>query len=275
MEILTLIFAGILSIFTPIGIISDHIAANQIRSQTESIDKLAVRIDNIPSYQITQGKIDRLRIASRGVQLTPEVRLDVLEIETDPLEVNLQRLRNSEQDCLRACLRQPLQAGVRLVVTEEDLNQAFQAPEIKIKLQQIFNSFVAKIPFTPPQGYEIIDIKLDLLGENRLASQIQLQPIRTNSATDLDIPTPVLLEMEVGLEVVEGKKLSFTEPKVTYDNSIIPSSFSSGILNNVSRRLDLENLQEEGILLRILQLGLEEDYVEIATFIRAEPLANN
>lgn len=275
MEILTLIFAGILSIFTPIGIISDHIAANQIRSQTESIDKLAVRIDNIPSYQITQGKIDRLRIASRGVQLTPEVRLEVLEIETDPLEVNLQRLRNSEQNCLRACLRQPLQAGVRLVVNEADLNEAFRAPEIKIKIQQLFNSFVTKIPLAPPQGYEILDIQLDLLGENRLASRMQLQPIRTNSTMDIEAPPPLLLEMEVGLEVVEGKKLSFTEPKVTFNNSIIPRSFSSGIFNSVSRRLDLENLQQEGILLRILQLGLEEDYVEIATFIRAEPLAKN
>lgn len=275
METLTLIFAGILSIFTPIGIISDRIAANQIRSQTESIDKLAVRIDNVPSYQIAQGKIDRLRIASRGVQLTPEVRLEVLEVETDSLEVNLQRLRNSEENCLRACLRQPLQAGVRLVVTEADLNEAFQSPDIKIKIQQLFNSFVTNIPVAPPQGYEILDIKLDLLGDNRLVSQIQLQPIGTNLETDSEAPTPLLLEMEVGLEVVEGKKLNFREANVTFDDIVIPRQFSSGILDRVSRRLDLENLQEDGILLRILQLGLEEDYVEIATFIRAEPLPNN
>ena len=91
MEIILLIFSSILSVFPPGGLISERIFASRISDQTEGIENLALRIDNVPSYQLVEGKIDRFRMASRGIQLTKNLRIEQLEIETDPLDINLQR----------------------------------------------------------------------------------------------------------------------------------------------------------------------------------------
>ena len=85
MEWLAIILSGILAAISPAGVILDRLAADALRSQVAGVEELAVRIDNTPSYQVLQGKIQRVRLASRGLEPIPQLRLAVLELDTDPL----------------------------------------------------------------------------------------------------------------------------------------------------------------------------------------------
>ena len=93
MEFFTILLSGLLAIVAPIGVVTDKIIANNLRSRLNKVEQLQVRVDNAPSYQLVQGKVERVRIAGRGLWLTPDIRIGALEIETDPLNVDLQRLR--------------------------------------------------------------------------------------------------------------------------------------------------------------------------------------
>jgi hypothetical protein len=182
-EILTLLLSGLLTGLTPTGLIIDTVAENQIRSNLEGVDVVEVRIDNTPNYQAIAGKIDRVRIATRGAQLTPTLRIDTLDLETDPLDVDLQTLRGGGREALKA-LRKPLQAGVRLVLTEADLNTALQSPQIQARIQKVLEGTVRNLS-RDGGNYRLTTARIDLLENNRLRFEANLRLVGLTTE-DLD-----------------------------------------------------------------------------------------
>ena len=69
MEILTIVLASLLSLGSGGGIVLDKVAARKIRQQIISVEEQAIRIDNQPNYRVAQGRLARVRIASRGVRI--------------------------------------------------------------------------------------------------------------------------------------------------------------------------------------------------------------
>ena len=130
MELLVILVSGLLTLVTPGGLILDLLAGNSLDNQVNSADKLVIRIDNIPSYQLATGKIDRLRIASRGVNIRSLLTIDTLELETDSIDLNLRDLETNNLAEIRRSLRQPFQAALRLILTERDINQTLQSAEL-------------------------------------------------------------------------------------------------------------------------------------------------
>ncbi|MDY7015749.1 MAG: DUF2993 domain-containing protein [Cyanobacteriota bacterium] len=173
MEIFTLLLSGLLAGFAPTGFIIDTVAENQIRSNLEGIDIIEVRVDNTPNYQAIAGKIDRLRVAARGAQLTSNIRVEVLELDTDPLDVDLQTLRGGGRQALSA-LRQPFQAGVRLVLTEADLNAALQSPQVKARIEQILDRTARNLS-RGGGNYRLTTARIDLLENDRLRFEANLR----------------------------------------------------------------------------------------------------
>jgi hypothetical protein len=111
MEFLTIFFSGLLGLISPVGLVLDQTAENTIRSQFAKVEHLQVRIDNVPTYQLLQGKVERLRIAGRGMQFQgQDVRIALLELETDAIELDIGTFKRLPR------LKKPLQAGVRFVL---------------------------------------------------------------------------------------------------------------------------------------------------------------
>ncbi|MBE9046679.1 LmeA family phospholipid-binding protein, partial [Pleurocapsales cyanobacterium LEGE 10410] len=104
MEILTIVLSGLLSLVSGGGKILDSIAQGQIGSQVISIEQQAVRVDNSPSYQVVQGELQKVRIANRGIRIKPGLRIAVLDLETDRVNLNLSKLDLDSIDELRESL---------------------------------------------------------------------------------------------------------------------------------------------------------------------------
>nr|MBW4542729.1 DUF2993 domain-containing protein [Myxacorys chilensis ATA2-1-KO14] len=62
MEFFTLLLSSLIGLVSPLGIVSDRVAESTLRKQFVSVEDLQVRIDNAPTYQLVQGRIDRLRL---------------------------------------------------------------------------------------------------------------------------------------------------------------------------------------------------------------------
>ncbi|NJN86383.1 MAG: DUF2993 domain-containing protein [Leptolyngbyaceae cyanobacterium SL_7_1] len=257
MEFFTLVLSGVLSLLVPAGFVLDRLAANAIRDPLEDAEVLAVRIDNTPTHQLLQGRVDRVRIAGRGLFPLEGVRIAVAELETGAIAVDPADLRDGE-----ITLEQPLNAAIRLVLDRADVNAALRSPEIQEYLEDLSFS-LALTPETEGQEYEFIDPQIEFLADNRLRFQVVLRQEGTEEQ--------IQIQAETGLTMVAGHQVQLIEPEVLINDQAIPPTFLVPLTEGLSRQFDLRRLEESGLTVRILQLQVNPDQLAIAAILRAEP----
>ena len=257
MELFTILLSSLLGVLSPTGLVVDKIVESNLRSRLNKVEQLQVRVDNAPSYQLVQGKVERVRIAGRGLWLTPDIRIGALEIETDPLNVDLERLRQGGQRSPKAALRQPAQAGVRLALTEADINKALQSPAVKARLRVLGSRLLGG----SPEAYEVLNPRMDFLGNNRIRFQVELR--------QKDAKTTALM-VESGLSFTAGHSLKLTEPAVTLNGQSLSPILIAGFSEGIGKRFDLRTLEEAGITARVLQWKVDTDELQVAAFVRVD-----
>lgn len=199
MEFLTILLSGVLGLITPVGLFLDSTAENTIRSQLKQVDRLEVRVDNAPSHQILQGRVERVRIAGRGLRLKQELRISTLELETDPVDLDLLSLRNKQPK-----LNRSFQAGVRLILEQQDINQALQSPALAASLRKLNISEISDLNDSEI-SYNFVNPKVELLDTNRLRFQVELTADKNDT---------LAITVESGLGVVAGRQIQLLEPVV-------------------------------------------------------------
>lgn len=277
MEILTIVLSGLLSLVSSGSIVLDSLAQRQIRSQVISIEKQAVRVDNSPSYQVAGGKLQKVRIANRGITIKPDLRIAVLDLETD--EVNLKsKLNLNSIDGLRESLEQPASGVVKLIVTQADLNRALQSPEILEQLQKTLNRLITRSG-SINIAYQLQDLGLELNSDNRLEVRFKLSRPSTieledtsNSSAMSSRSRELAINLKLKIQVVNGRAIEITKLEGTVNNRPMSSRLLNGFAEGISDRLNLNSLETNGILARILQLEIDRDKLKLVSFVRVETI---
>ena len=268
MEVLTIVLSGLLSLVSGGGKILDSIAQGQIASGVMSIEQQVVRVDNSPSYQVAKGELQKVRIANRGIRIKPDLRIAVLDLETDEINLNLTKLDLDSIDGLRASLKQPVSAALKLIVTEADLNRALQSPEILSQLQKTLNRSIAGKVGSSNIAYQLRDLRLELSSANllevkfKLSRPITIEPERPSRELAID------LKLEI--QVANGRTIRLTRLEGMVNNRPMSSRLLKGFAEGISDRLNLSFLESDGILARILQLEIDEDKLKLISFVRVE-----
>ncbi len=263
MEFFTLLLTSLLTLVSPAGIALDILAEQTIRDRLSGAEQLEVRIDNSPSYQLLDGKVERLRIAGRGLSLIPGLRLDILEIETDAIDVNPRELgRGSGNQPIRG-LQQPLQAAVRIAVTEADINTALQSPELYNQIQTLALSlFDSPLIQQIATRYTLVDRQVTFLPNNRVRFQTKIQ--------ERGYDDFLTLTVETGINVIEGQQLQLLSPAVWVNDRPAPRRLLTGLLD-LTRRFNLQRLENRGVRSRVLHFNLTPSRAEIALFLAVTP----
>ncbi|NJK50981.1 DUF2993 domain-containing protein [Candidatus Gracilibacteria bacterium] len=267
MEWFVIILSSLLAAVTPAGIIIDTVVENNLRDRVKEVEQLDVRVDNAPSYQLLQGKIDRVRIASRGVRPIQDLRIAVAELETDPIDVDLQRLQTEGAKALPQALRQPFRGAFRVVVTEDDLDRALQSPRIKSQLEQLIGRVVARSGQGSPQSFKILNADLNFLDNNRFGLSLQLQRAGLLNRSS----EPVEIKLEVGLNLIEGRSLQLIEPQGTVNGKKLSTRLLQGFAQGFNEQLDLRRFEKRGITARLLQFNVTQEELNLAAFVRVVP----
>ncbi|MGK7915792.1 MAG: DUF2993 domain-containing protein [Prochloraceae cyanobacterium] len=270
MEVLVIVISSLIAGVSPGGLVIDSVLENTLRSQIEAVEVLEIRVDNAPSYRGLQGKAERIRLATRGLQLIADLRIDTLELETDPIYVDVKRLRQGKQKVLNESFREPVQGGVRLVLTEKDINQALESQAIQARLQQLLNRLVSRN--NSSQGnFQLLNPRLNLLDNNRLRFQMQLS--RSSSEGNKSEPLDIMLEL--GVKLIAGRNIELIEPQATINGRKLSPRLLKGFARRINQSLDLRTLEEMGITAWVLKLNIGEDELNLATFIRYEALKSD
>ncbi|MEO1126628.1 MAG: DUF2993 domain-containing protein, partial [Cyanobacteria bacterium J06639_16] len=170
MELISILLTSVLALISPVGIVVDQLAVNAIRNQLIAADELAVRVDNAPSFQLIEGKVDHIRIAGRGLVPLEDLRIARVEIETDTVDLDLARLRQGE-----VLLDAPFQAAVNVELTEQDLNQFLASPTVTTRLSDLRFNLLPGSREAETLRYRLNNPELDFLDNNRLRLQVDLQ----------------------------------------------------------------------------------------------------
>jgi len=258
MEFFIIFLSSLVGLISPAGLVVDRVAENTIRKQVASVEQLQVRIDNTPSYQFLGGRVDRIRIAGRGLFPYKEVRLEALELETDPINVDLRRLQKGKPR-----LREPLRSGIHLIMREDDINQALQSPAAVNQLRKFGVSVLGNHQARQAQRYELIDPRIELLDNQRLRFQTTLKEARD--------PATLAIFFESGITVNAGRQIQLVQPIVRLNGEAVPDRVLTGIAAGVAEQLDLRRYEKSGIVARILQFKLDSKQIDVAAFIQVAP----
>ncbi|NDJ16075.1 DUF2993 domain-containing protein [Myxacorys almedinensis] len=252
MELLTIFLSSLIGLVSPIGIVSDRVAESTLRKQFVSVEALQVRIDNAPTYQLLQGRIDRLRLSGRGLVPRKDIRIDRLELETDPIALQGLRLK----------LAKPLQAGIRIILKEEDINRALRSPAIAAQLQTMVRRN-ERYSFLNPQ---ISFLERDPLKLGR-ANRIRVQALLSEKG----YPDQLAIVAEAEPKIIAGRTLQLQNLYVTANGQPAPAPVIQALTETIANRFDLRQLEKSGITARILQFSLQPAQLELSTFVQFRP----
>ena len=262
MEWFFILLSSFLSLLAPLGLALDQVIAAAVRRGVAAVEELTVRVDNRPSWALIEGRVQRVRIASRGLEPLPQLRLAEAELETDAIAFDWGALPPQNLQTLRGSLRLPLQGAVRLLITQEDVNRALARDEIKTQFQALLNRLL------PPeaQSLRLNGARISFLTQNRLEVELTL----TQGPEDQE---PLNIALSTGLKVNRGHQLELVAPRASLNGRQISNRILNTAVGLIGDRLDLRPLEKQGIVARLLQLEISPQQAQIAAFVRLEPIA--
>ena len=261
MELITALLTGFLSALSFGGIVADKAVEGAITSRVNRVENIQVRIDNAPNLQILNGKADRVRMSAKGLWITKDLRIDGFELETDPISINPKLLQGDPNKLRLESLPRPLQAGVKISLTEGDLNKALKSVEVLNRVQEVVSKGLAVFGGSAGIIYKVENPQVRFLAGNRLGFQMSLTE-GTNAKNRLD------LDLETGVEVSGGRKIKLTNTQGTVNRVPLPGFVLQSIVDSVNNQADLAVLESAGLTARILDIKMVDKRVELATFVR-------
>jgi len=257
MEWITIILSTLFTLLSPIGLVADQVAEGLIRDRVYQADLIDVRIDNTPNFRLVGGRVERVRFASRGIYHVPEIRIDTLDVETDPIDIDLPALQAGD-----FALDEPIQAAAHIVLTTEDLNVFLRSP----RMQTLLNTLEFNLPGASDRErnrYGLSNPQVTFLPGNRVRIAIDLE--------DRVQQERVEALVETGVQLVDGHQLVLLEPTIVIDEQPVPDQLIEAFTEGTDSALTLKQFEDLAVVARVLQFELQPDALDLVVYLRVDP----
>lgn len=291
MEIFILILSSLISVLSPANFAADKIAESTIRSQFKQVEVLKVRIDNAPVFNVANGKVDKIRIAGRGFFPVEDVRIDTLEVETDPIDVERRQLFGKPT---RVVLQRPLGVAARIVIIKEDVIRALKSKVVADAIQRLIdsrdrqqdNQSAQPEPSSEPSNqpeqnrpeqprqpsrlqqirtridqYRVQDPKVEFLPNQRIAVQAEIVDLKTSAV--------LKIQAETGFDILEQRRIRFTDPTITLNGQPLTAEAARNFADQLAEQLDVKRYAALlNVRAKILKASINEGRLELAGFLQ-------
>lgn len=291
MEIFILILSSLISVLSPANFAADKIAESSIRSQFKQVEVLKVRIDNAPVFNVANGKIDKIRIAGRGFFPVEDVRIDTIEVETDPIDVERRQLFGRPT---RVVLQRPLGGAAKIVVTKEDVIRALKSKVVADAIQRLIDSRdrqqdnqpaqpepPSESPKQPEQNqpeqprqpsrleqirtridqYRIQDPKVEFLPNQRVSVQAEIVDLKTSAV--------LKIQAETGFDILEQRRIRFIDPTITLNGQPLTAEAARNFADQLAEQLDVKRYAALlNVRAKILKASINDGRLELAGFLQ-------
>lgn len=215
-----------------------NLAEVGIESQLEQVDDVDVEIDAAPA-DVVQGKVDAVQIDGKGMEMRDGLHMAEMHLQTGAVNLDVMSTLFGEVK-----LEQPTQASAQVVLTEQDINQAFNSDFIRQKMQRLKISVDGQPAQVDVQGVEFV---LSDSGKVHLTAWLEVD--QTHKKTAFTATPQVSADRhQVLLEDVEYPDGDEFSPELT-----------QALIRQSSELLDLRNFELEGMRLRLKELSIQDD----------------
>jgi DUF2993 family protein len=209
-----------------------------LSSQLDEVENLDVNVETDP-LKLVQGQVDSVTIEGEGLVIQKDLRMEEMEMQINSVAINPLSVAFGKME-----LTKPAIGKTRVVLTEADINRAFNSEYVRSKLQRQKINVNGQPKTISPQH---IDFSLPEDGKVALNAEIQL----TESGEIKQVAfsaTPRISAngQTVSLENVEYDQQKETSPELT-----------KALIEQTSEILNLSNFDLEGMTLRVQQLLIE------------------
>lgn len=227
-----------------------------LSTQLDEVEHLEVDIRTDPG-KLIQGQLDSVEIKGKGLIMKEDLRTAELDMKTRDISINpLSAARGKFE------LTHPTDADAHVVLTEQDIEQAFNSEYIHNKLQNVDVNVDGQ-----PTTISTHQVHFSLPGDNKIALKAEIILNKTGKTKQVSFTT--LPRMSPGgerivleeVQYVEGQELS---PKLT-----------TTLLEKVSELLDLRNFKLKEMSLRLKKLNVQKGKMVLEAQAHVKELPNS
>ena len=189
--------------------------------------KLEANVRAEPIAKLLQGSVDGFDFIGNGMLMYNGLRLEAMELYLQAVSIDFSAIFSG-----KVKLRQPTQATMRIVLTEEDLTTSFNTPFIIDKLQKLQYQ---------NQPLHFQTTKMSVNQDKSLSLKSQVRIGKSSEIKEIDL--------KARLEVQGRTKIQFTQ--VEYGGEEEELSLAKAIISHVNNLLDLDKFALDGTKLRV------------------------
>lgn len=239
------------------------VATQTLKHMFTAVERLAVEIRCQPPGKLLQGALDGFRVEGAGLTIRREFRTESMMFETDAVAVDFGSALQG-----RLALKQPTQAIAQVVLTEADINRAFQAALVTQHLENLTDPALTAAAGGDSVSFR--EVEMTLLPQNRVAIRAQ----GTIAGGDV---VPVALTARVDVE--RRRRLRFVDcafdPGAIADLASLgerPAKLSAALGEILDRMVDLDRFDLDGVTMRINRLETQGKTLVFAGYAQIDRL---
>lgn len=210
-----------------------------LSSQLDEVDNLDVDIRTDP-IKVIQGELESVKIEGTGLVMQKDLRAQELEVTTSNVAINPLSVAFGKIE-----LTHPTDADAHVVLTEKDIDRAFNSKYIHDKLQNL----EVKVDGQPTK-IDARQVHLRLLGEGKIELNAEVILNKTGETKQVSFTT--VPHLNPG-----GERISLEEVYYAEGQEVSPE-LTDALLDRASELLDLRNFQLEGMSLRLKGLDVQK-----------------
>ncbi|HLO51940.1 MAG TPA: DUF2993 domain-containing protein [Kamptonema sp.] len=216
----------------------NKVAEMAIASQLDESESLSVSLKTDPG-QLAQGAVDSVSIDGKGLVMQQDLRMEELELHLKDLSVNPLSAVFGKIE-----LTQPSLGTVRVVLTESDINRAFNSEYITTKLS------AQKVHVNGnPVTIDAKSVECNLLESGKFALNAEVLVRETSSIEKVSfIALPQINQ--------EGWGISLGDVEYPSHHELSPE-LTAALVEKASEILNLRNFDLKGMSVRIQQLDVQ------------------
>jgi LmeA-like phospholipid-binding len=229
----------------------DKVAEIAIASRLDGSESFSVTVSTDPG-QLAQGEVEAVDLEGTGLVMQQDLRVQELEIHVKDIAVNPLSAMFGKIE-----LNGPAFGTARAVLTESDINRAFNSEYISSKLNNL-QVIVDGKPLTI--DVKTVECKLLSSGKIDLNAEVLVRETAANEKIHFTAKPQV---------AADGWAISLQDVEYPENNEFSPE-LTAALADKAGEILNLRNFEIEGMSLRIQQLNVEAGLLTLEAEAKVE-----
>jgi LmeA-like phospholipid-binding len=225
----------------------NKVASQSIRRMFSECDAVDVNIRCFPSSKLLQGSLDSVKMKGRGLLIRRQFRVEEMSFETDAIAIDFGSVLKGQ---IR--LKQPTQAIAQVTLSEDGINEAFNAELVQKRLDQVSLAPHENLDIQSPVSFR--DISIKLLPANR---------VEIHAKVDVPDRGIIPIAVQTTLAVERRRRLLFNDPQfqpdlIPEDVRTLSESLTTAFVEILNGMIDLDRFDLDGVEMRINRVETQQ-----------------